>query len=216
MPMPPFIIPVMAGLVAAPAGWNVIASALGNLNGASGTITLGPINTTGADLIIVGAAGGGSSPPITDSQGNSWADATGSINSGATILYAWNAKTSASHTFQITGSYYNAFGLIAYSGSLKSSAPLDQLSSNSGSAASPSITPAQNNELVFVSFGVQSNNDQSTLTNGFTVRNRVVYAAGNNYGVATGDLFQATAAAISTTINQSSLAGCAIASFKHA
>lgn len=213
--MPPFIIPAMAGLVAAAPGWTFKGSAGGN-TGASGTLTIGPINTTGADLLVMGYAGGGSSPTIVDSAGNTWHDITSSESNLASVLYAWNVATSASHTWQITGTYYNSFVVAAYSGSLKSSTPLDQSASNTSNATSPSITPTQNGELIVVCFGVGSNNDPSTLTNSFTVRQNVLYAAGVNYGNCTGDLVQATAAAITTTINQSSPAGCAVASFKHA
>ena len=212
MPFAPFLIPVMAGVVAAATGWQLKASAAGPNTGGS-TFTLGPINTTGADLIVVSSAGSfGSTLPI-DSVSNTWhVILQGNVN----IWYAWNALTSSAHTFTVNNDYYSAGAVLAYSGSLKTSAALDQ--SSTANANQPgSITPTTSGQLIVAVASLQTANPPYTINPGFTVEALEDYISGVNFGVVAGDLIQGAAAAVNPTfLPSASMQTTAIASFKHA
>ena len=215
MPFVPFLVPVMAGVVAAgPAGWQLKASVTGPNTGGS-TFTLGPINTVGADLIVIGSSGAPGAAP-TDSAGNAWtAGPTGSGNGAVATWYTYNAITSSSHTFTIANSYYQSAAVLAYSGSLKTSAVLDR-SSTSTTNQPGSITPTTSNQLIVAMYALTASNPPYTINQGFTIEKQTDYAAGVGYGTVAADLIQTAAAAVNPTLLPSaSVSGSVIASFKH-
>jgi IPT/TIG domain len=74
-------------------------------------LTTAPINTTGADLLVIslGWFGGGPAPTVSDSAGNVWVPSpVGSITSAGTgggavgLWYRQSPITSAAHTFTVT------------------------------------------------------------------------------------------------------------------
>ena len=202
----------MAGKVAAATGWQLKASVAGPNTGGS-TFTLGPINTVGADLIVVSSAGSNSSTLPIDNVTNVWnVILTGVVN----LWYAWNAITSSAHTFTLNNDYYSSGAVLAYSGSLKSSAPLDQHSAASANQPG-SITPTTSGQLIVAGACLQSSNPPYTINQGFTVETQKDYIAGVNFGVVAADLIQGAAAALNPTfLPSASMSGSAIASFKHA
>ena len=214
MPFAPFLIPVMAGVVAAAAGWNRIVSASGANTGA-GTFTIGPINTVGADLIVIGSSGSATTSTPTDSAGNTWvAGPTGSGNGQIATWYAWNAKTSSAHTFTIANTYYQSAAVLAYSGSLKTSASLDQSSTSTSNVAS-SITPSTSNQLIVAMYCLSAANGPYTINQSFTIQQSLDYAAGVGYGIVAADLIQVAAAAVNPTLSPAAVFAT-LASFKHA
>jgi hypothetical protein len=210
--MPPFIVPIMAGLVGTP-GWTLKSSASNGAAGTSGSFNVGPINTTGADLFVACYGGGGTNVTPSDSASNTWSVATQQQASGVSqIHYVARPTTSSSHTFTFPLTYYNSAVVLAYSGSLAT--PLDQAASGGG-ATPPSITPTQGNELVVAMYSLQSSNPPYTINQGFTARQTLDYSAGVYYGIIVGDLVQAVAAALNPSLSPSAPAyTTAIASFK--
>ena len=192
--------------------WTLKASVTGpGIGGGPGTFTLGPINTTGSDLIVIANAGGGSSATPTDSAGNTWISIQAS--NSAWIWYAHNVTTSSSHTFTIDNPYYQSGVVLAYSGSRTTSAPLDQ--SNSGSGYQPgSITPTTSGELIVDIVCLQSSSPPYTFDSGFTNEKYTDYVAGVNYGIVAADFVQSAAAAINPAMSPTAPAlGSSIASF---
>lgn len=138
------------------------------------------INTTGANLIIIGVSWETSTPAISDNQGNTYT-LIASQNSGgglgaSSLYYCSSPITSASHTFTAT-SEIPAIFVQAFSGAA-SSLPLDQHNSantTSGSTIQPgSVTPSAANELL-VSVAQASSGGGQTLNSvgsGFTITDK--------------------------------------------
>jgi len=184
--------------------------------------TTNALNTTGANLIVLGLSCASSvTPAISDSQSNTWTQiALVSAGTGKCILYYCSApSTSASHTF--TASATNIFAFLAaqaWSGA-KSSGPLDQQTSNgSGSSATiqpGSITPSQNNCLVITAMNGSIAGTMS-IDSSFSISDQKALVGSVNYTGAMADFVQGTAAAINPTWTNSggaSFIDAAIASF---
>lgn len=128
--------------------------------------TTGPINTTGAKLIVCGCRNEGSpATPITDSAGNTWQqlDRATSANFGLGIrlFYCINPTTSATHTFANGMGPGYTIGVMAFDNTgtitFDKQSPVGTAGGTSyTSVSSGSLTPAQAQSLV-ISFGFAFN-----------------------------------------------------------
>ena len=115
------------------------------------------IDTTGASLLIVGNTQNliGGFPLPTDSKSNTWHSAVlqdAGIGAQSQICYAWGSGLSVGtgHTFSQTGGNI-ALVVMAFSGVLTTTDPLDQTASAASAAAASlapgSLTPNNDNSL---------------------------------------------------------------------
>lgn len=85
----------------------------------SATVTTSPIDTTGADLLLIAVASYSVEPALSDSQGNaSWVGRTLESNGPiqARIFYHLAPATNAAHTFTAASGSYSSIGVLAVSG----------------------------------------------------------------------------------------------------
>jgi len=158
------------------------------------------ISTTGASLIVVGLTYRASEGAhFKDTLGNTWtqcnAYAGTGFTSGVTFFYCVNPTTSANHYFgnwDGSGtSYYGGFSVFALSGTATSS-PLDlqngqYIASLSSTATPGSITPSENNCIVFTGC-MNFNGTAPTIPTGYTGFNwttGTAYAGGCGYKIQT-------------------------------
>jgi hypothetical protein len=147
------------------------------VNATIGSFTTSPIDTTGADLIVVHVGCQNAVASITDNAGNSYTTAVSYQNpntSRSTILYAWDVDTHTSHTFQVTvAGNYPTIQVSAYSGSLTTSDPLDQVSGYATTiqqAMQPgAIVPAVANSLFVTGVDAGGNSVPYVIDSGFTI-----------------------------------------------
>lgn len=186
-------------------------------------VTTPAINTTGADILVVGISDIGGSGTITDSKGNTWTPLSlatqGSLH--ARLVYAKSPTVGSGHTFTVTdtGGFPSIY-VAAFSGS-NLSAPFDQENtgtSASGTTVQPgSITPSADNELIVTMEATNSTPKPYSIDSGFVITDSS-NNAGSNFAGALACLIQTSAAAVNPTWTMSQSLGQAatIASFKAA
>lgn len=191
--------------------------------GASGGSTTPSINTTGADLIVVGVVQSGvHTGVLSDSKSNTWT-AIGTLQNSAQeavqLFYCSPPTVGSGHTFTTTGtsSFSSAF-VQAFSGS--ASSPLDQQTGNNSGAAAlsiatGSITPSQDNEVICVMYGNEGTAGAQAMDSGVTITD-IQGISGPTWGSSMGYKVQTAAAAINVTGSTATNAtnAIAIASFK--
>lgn len=182
--------------------WSLIAQA-----SVGGTGNTSAINTTGANLLVACIAtnqsGGGVAP--TDSQSNTWTKAIAETATVpfVTVWYVYSPSTSSAQTFSASTNPTPAIVVAAFSGS--ASSPLDQTNgsgySATTSAATGSITPTQNNELLISCLSSSASNAITNLTvnDSFSQVATVAGVSGTNAWGSMYYLVQPTAAAINPT-----------------
>lgn len=185
--------------------------------------TTGAIDTTGADLIVIGASYGASTTiTVSDSKGNTWTPLTAQANaSHKNQLYYCQAPTVGSgHTFTISGTNsYGGITVLAISGSTAS--PFDQqngaAAAATGSIATGSITPSSDNELIVTAASFEFVGTP-TVDSSFTQLEVAAYTPGATYGCVLGYQIQTTATARNPTWTFGGAGFCAavIGSFKAA
>ena len=165
--------------------------------GAGGGTTAG-IDTTGADLIVIGITGLNIDPATitTDSNSNTWTPLTLRSHSGflTRLFYSLNPAVGTGHTF--TFSEASSFALItavAYSGVNS----YDQENGSAGASATTrapgAITPPVGGALFVTSccnFG-----SAHSINSGFTLRQHNNAESGVNMGGGIADFIQTTAVA---------------------
>lgn len=183
--------------------FSLVASAAAN--GA----TTGAIDTTGANLIVIGVAGFTFGQPTgtpTDSESNTWLPLSSYENGGvinAQIFYAYNPTTSASHTFTASG-FFGTYSVAVQAWNGSASSPFDQENGNGGFAggstlAPGSVTPSTNDQLVVsvLGYGGGPATTIVSIGDGFTISDQTgttpAYVIGMAY------LIQTTAAAVNPT-----------------
>lgn len=194
--------------------WSLISGAVVSGGGPSEAypFTLGPIDSTGGDLICVSCAAGGNAggATITDSKGNTYS----LVASGDSEIHYCQAPTvGTGHTFTMSGGSEFAPGMsvAVYSGS--AATPLDQHATPSGSTQPGSITPTQDGELIVT--GLDGHDGSGfTIDSGFTVATQTPFTGGQWWGSAQAYLVQGTAAAVNPTWSYG--ISSSIASFKPA
>ncbi|HUB83615.1 MAG TPA: hypothetical protein VMB03_32675 [Bryobacteraceae bacterium] len=185
-------------------------------------VTVSNLNTTGANLIVIGIASGSSAPAVSDSNSNLWMRLnlyTGGPN--IALFYGYNPSVGTGHTFSTTSGNAPSLYVLAFSGS--ASSPLDQqagVGANSGiTTVQPgSVTPVQSNELLVTLLGIAASGSTSAsaISQGFVIAGTQAFSSGNNYGGAMAYLIQNTAAAVDPawTVSGSASLLASIASFK--
>lgn len=191
-------------------------------------LTSASLNTTGADLLVVGLSEGGTvnNGTISDSKANTWHQLTQQINGGKSseLWYAWNAAVGTSHTFTVTGTTdFPSFCVAAFSGSQTSSDPFDvQNGANAtfqSTLAPGSITPGSANELIVTCLQSDGQALAATINGGFTVTDSTTNAGFGHQSASMAYLIQTTAAAANPTWTRASgnsTITANIASFKSA
>lgn len=174
--------------------------------GATGGTT-GSIDTSGADLIVIGASwynpgGFNDATAASDSKSNTWtALSLQSYNPFSIRLwYSVNPTVGSGHTFTVNcggNSIYPSIFAMTFSG--VAATPLDQQNTNNNSGSgkkvtSGSITPTEDNELCVTMAGLDSSTSIS-VDSGFTAYTQafssgVAVAGGMAYKI------QTTAAAV--------------------
>jgi hypothetical protein len=188
--------------------WNLIAYT--QAAGPNSSTTSPDIDTTGADLLLLGLSswpnGGGAT--VSDNKGNTWIQAVAintSVDVYVRLYYVRGGTVGSGHNFTCSGSAdYGAIVVFAFSGSATS--PLDQTNSNQNggsgtSVTTGSITPTEDGELLISLFG------GGNFSSGYTIDNSFVmpllgndWHAGNEHqGIAMAYLAQGTAVAINPT-----------------
>jgi len=197
-----------------------------NKGSASDTATTTAIDSTGADLLVIGITADNGAATIgtpTDSKSNTWLACTDqSVSSSvAGLRYAESPTVGSSHTASYTTvNKFPAMALLAFSGA-KASSALDQQNRNSGTGTNSrtpgSITPSEDNCLIVTVLNFEGTIAGLSIDSGFTIVQSSDFLA-NGEGFAIAYKVQTTAAAVnptwSWTTNRPSSA--VIASFKSA
>jgi hypothetical protein len=179
------------------------------------TATTPNIDTTGADLIVVGFGEftGGTGVVITDSKSNTWHALTKQTvvsDQNAQFYYATKHDggftVGSGHNFVATGGFsFIPLFVAAFSGAVIASDPFDVQAGNAGSGTgtytTATITPSQANDLI-VSLIVTSTYPTSggyAIGSSFTKTDDANYLGSANYGGAMAYLFQGALAGVSPT-----------------
>jgi hypothetical protein len=194
---------VNTSLTVTPASASITLLAHAFSNGTTATNTAGPINTTGAKLIVIATTMGYLTPHSpTDSAGNTYTPI-----GGTNLYYCLNPATSANHTFSIADDqwalgYRSSIGVQVFSGNLTA---LDRASAQSGWSTAP-LTPTQSGELFVTSFAsfapVWTAGTMSA--SGFTITD-IGPASGTNNNGGMAYFVNTSSSAVSTTWSASGL-----------
>jgi len=197
--------------------------------GKSGSVdstTTDAIDTTGANLIVIGIGwytGTTANTVLSDSKSNTWTALTAvsaTSNSKIRLFYCFNPTVGSGHTFTSAGTATYAAVLVqAFSGSVAS--PFDQENGAAGdgnvTAITGSVTPSENNELLVTAVGCLEDGSSYTANSGFTITDQVP-KGGTTVAGAMAYKIQTTLAAANVTWNWTgtSNSSSAIATFKAA
>lgn len=184
--------------------FSLIASA----QNTGGNHTTGAIDSTGANLIVLAISGSddpnNATGGITDSKGNTYTamNLVGATQPYLRVYYVFNPTVGSSHTVTLgTGSFFPGICFAAFSGA--DTAPLEEQQSGTGTgssgAASASVTPNEDNELVIGACCSGINLEDATPNGGFSVAQQHQGQSGVGWACALGYLIQTTAAAANPT-----------------
>lgn len=181
------------------------------------------IDTTGADFLILGmACNHGYNTTPTDSKSNSWTQLTSytQTNVRVRLWYSIPSSVGTGHTFTCSGALIGHFLVGAFSG-VAQTTPADQQNGSNGFAGSlqpGSITPTEDNELIWTHYGINAAGVPISIDSGFTEIAEADFVAGESYGGAWAYKIQTTAAAVNPTWTRTGTNGQAAtqASFKAA
>ncbi len=196
------------------------------------SITTASMDTTGANLIVVGANwygfGSASSVRPTDSNGNQYLPLTSHGHAVTDVAhrlwYCQSPTVGAGHTFTLSytsgGGSHLSLTVAAFAGAHVSPYDLQENGTETGSAATiqpGSITPTEANCLVITSLG-NFNDATFSIDGGFTIVETVAQVAAAHMGGSLAYLIQTSAAAANPTWDPTPNTGMAvvIASFKSA
>ena len=191
----------------------------------SSSLTIGPLNTTGATAIaIVVASLNDAVATITDNKGNG--NAIGLIaapgSSPNNRLFYWqNPTVGAGHTFTVNGGggLYASACVFVMSGVTGTYSGVQSASSavyGSSSCQAGSITPPSGPEIVIAGFSAYAPSGIPTLGGSYTVAAYQAGAPGSAYGEAAGYLIQPSGATTNPNWNWGNSAAtpsCVIAAF---
>lgn len=190
-----------------PPTWNILGSANNWYQQAiSDIVTAGPIDTTGANLLVMMNNGWTNQTVFSDSMNNTWLAGNmfydSVIAGSAMMVYCINPVTSTAHTFSTTN--YN--NVIVYAIKLDGGTPVFDQTGSTGSTSGTVIqlsplTPTKNNSLVISTAthgSLVSDPYVAQIDSGFTIR-ETFYANANIWGGAGAWLVQAVAATLAPT-----------------
>lgn len=169
--------------------------------GGSGGATSSAWNTTGANLLIIGATGYQTgSPTCADTLGNTFTPLTeysDTTLSSVMLWYCYNPTTSASNTVTVGGLFWAVMG---QAWKTAHSSPYDQQTGNSSASATSiqpgSLTPSQNGCLIVSVLCKWATTNAVSIDSGFTISDQIPNGSGTNLGSAMAYLVQGTAAAV--------------------
>lgn len=172
--------------------------------------TTGAIDTTGADLIVVGYGSAAGGYTVADSKSNTWSALTTQTD-GATIStrisYCQAPTVGSGHTFTVgAGGWFGTVFVACFSGSAAS--PFDaETGADSGGSGSTtkapgSITPAAAGELFIVTTGTNGGAPAYSIDLGFTITDSAGLVGGNSYGGAMAYLINSGSTAQNPTYTQ--------------
>lgn len=182
--------------------------------GAFGGVTTSSIDTTTSDFLVMGmVCTDGYSTTPTDSEGNTWTEATSytQTNVRVRLWYTVPTSTNAAHTFSASGSIVGYILVGAFSGVVQTS-PADQQSGSNGfvSTLKPgSITPTEDNELVWSHFGINATGVPTSIDDSFTQITEGDFVSGESYGGSWAYKIQTSAAASDPTWTRTNTNGTA-------
>lgn len=159
---------------------------------AGGGGTSAPINTTGANLLVILLAASSTPGAVlpTDSYNNTWQALTlqGPGGSYVRIFYSYSPTVGANHTFTTpsNGTYWPTMMVYALAGMASGSGVFDA-ENGSATNVTGNITPAQVNEFLF-SVSVASAGGPYSPSSGWTSDYNQPYSAGVNIGAAAADI----------------------------
>lgn len=186
------------------------------------SITTAGVDTTGADLLIIGLAiDDAYNTTPTDSKGNTWTQLTSYTQTNVRVRLWYSIPTSvgAAHTFSAGTSPFGSLFAAAFSGS-KQTSPADQQNGSNGFVGTlqpGSITPSENNELIITVFGINATGVPISIDSSFIeLGPEIDFGAADHYGGQMAYLIQTTAAGVNPTWTRTNTNGCAVtqASFK--
>jgi hypothetical protein len=185
----------------------------------------GAIDTTGANLIVVGVVAFDGAPGtanLSDSKSNAYTELTARefSSSDLRLFYKENATVGSGHTFTFSrASSFPTILIAAFSGGKASSAFDVQNGASNGSAVTSfqpgSVTPSEDNELLIALLGFGDVAARS-IDSSFAITNQHGFGTGNNIGGALAYKIQTSAGAENPTWSWvgNDVAGAAIATFK--
>lgn len=199
--------------------WSILNSVSAQ-NLTNSSLDSAAIDTSSADLIIVGASGLNSSNiAISDSSTNTWLVAISTANNNPAVnvqvWYAQNPITSTGHTFSLVNTNgFAAMSALAVKGSLSSGSSsvgsfdvenYTEYQSNGNTDLSPgSITTSSSNELAVVFVNIYNDASMPTVTMLSSWTNQThVDCSGNNFGMVAFTSIQASAATINSSVTRS-------------
>jgi LysM repeat protein len=190
----------------------------------SSRLTIGPLNTIGANAIAIVVASFNDISSVTDNMGNG--NATGlTASSGSSpsnqIFYWQTPNVGSGHTITVNGSgglYASAcvFVMSGINGVYSGAQSAHSAGYSSASCQAGSITPASGPEIVITGFGVYTPTGLPTLDSSFTVAAHQAGTAGSAYGEAAGYIIQSSGTATNPKWNWGNDANspsCVIAAF---
>lgn len=192
-------------------------------SGLNATTTAG-IDTTGADLLIIAlCCDDAYNDTVTDSKGNTWTQLTSYTQTNVRVRMWYSIPTSVgtAHTFTAPGVLFVGTMLAAAFSGAAQTTPNDQQSGANGfvSTLQPgSITPSEDNELIWTHFGINSAGSPISIDSGFTELGEADFGPADHYGGSFAYKIQTTAAAVNPTWTRTNTNGCACTqvSFKFA
>ena len=208
---------LLAPRIARAATFSLIAHAGGGL-GASPPQTL-TLDTTGADLVVVGFVHdpGSGTVTVSDSKGNTWIPLTPRSNTVVTQL--WYARPSnssfvgASHiiAFGAAATFYASGYVAAFSGANASPFETETGLATGGSTLQPgNINPGHDNELIVSAVSVFGT---APTVSGMAMLDASSFTGSQFYGGGMAYVIQTTAAAINPTWAGGALLSPVMASF---
>jgi hypothetical protein len=187
-----------------------------HIGGSSGGTTPA-INTTGSKLIVLAVAGTSTVPTVSDSQSNSWTQASISRGSGPVVyfFYCITPTVNASHTFTVSGSI-SAMVVGAYSATNTPSLDTanDQGTSTGttfATSGAAGMTPSTNGCLITSAHCFPNPGFTSgwAAASGWTADDVQNYTGGTNYGVGMVHQIQTTATTIAANTQTATWTGAA-------
>jgi hypothetical protein len=190
----------------------------------SSSLTIGPLNTTGASVIAIVVASFNDISSVTDNMGNGSATGLTAASGGSpnNQLFYWQTPNVGSgHSITVNGSgglYASAcvFVMSGITGNYSGAQSAHSAGYSSASCQPGSITPASGPEVVITGFGVYTPTGIPTLDSSYTVGAYQGGSGGLAFGEAAGYLLQPSGTATNPKWNwgnNASTPSCVIAAF---
>jgi hypothetical protein len=185
-------------------GFITEAAAQGTING----VTTGGVNTSGGTLLVQSAGFYGvASGSFSDSKGNTWVPRTISYHvasgSACRIADVQAPTVGSGHTFGFNGTgTYPSTVAAAFSGSAASAFDQENgATATTSTIATGSVTPSEDNELLFAGLCHNDSTTAPTIDTGFTRIDYALALGGTCFGAAAAYKIQTTAGSANPTFD---------------